>query len=58
MDDICSNVIQKPDKGSAHIFDTTVTNGPPGVVANDQTSHPLLSEEIVLKPLYGLAIQL
>ena len=58
MDDIGGNVIQKSENGSAHRFDITVANSPPGVVANDQTSNPILGKKIVLKPFYRLPIQL
>ena len=41
-----------------HQFETRTTSDPPGIVANNQTSHSLLSEKIALEPLYGLSIQL
>lgn len=58
MDDVGSDVIQKTDKASAHRYDVVLVNDPPGVVTNDQTSHSLLGDKIVLKPLHGFPIQL
>lgn len=58
MDNIGGNVVQKSNKTSSRWFNAAVAKDPPGVMTNDQTSHPLLGEKIVLKPLHGLPIQL